>query len=72
MKIFITVKPRASKEKIDKISETEYRVSVTAPPEDGKANDAVIRALANFFDVPPSSIKILRGAASCKKQIEIL
>ena len=43
------------------------RVSVTAAPEDGKANRAVIALLAETFDVAPSSINLVRGAASRDK-----
>lgn len=71
MRIFVTVKPRAHKEKVEKISETAYRVSVTASPHEGEANEAVLHALASYFNLPPSLIKILRGASSRKKQIEI-
>ena len=42
-------------------------VSVTAPPEGGKANRAVIALLADTLAVPPSSISLVRGAASRDK-----
>jgi len=43
------------------------RVTVTAAPEDGKANRAVIGLLAAALSVPPSSISLVRGAASRDK-----
>jgi uncharacterized protein YggU (UPF0235/DUF167 family) len=43
------------------------RVSVTAPPEGGKANRAVIALLAEELAVPPSSISLVRGATSRDK-----
>lgn len=43
------------------------RVTVTAAPEDGKANRAVIELLAATLSVPPSSISLVRGATSRDK-----
>ena len=43
------------------------RVCVTAAPEDGKANRAVIALLAEHCAVPPSSISLVRGATSRDK-----
>ncbi|MCX6813597.1 MAG: DUF167 domain-containing protein [Candidatus Azambacteria bacterium] len=71
MKIFVNVKPGAKKEKIVKIDETHYAVSVKAPPADGKANIAIKRALAEYFDVNVSSVSILSGQTSRRKIIEI-
>jgi hypothetical protein len=46
-------------------------VKVTAPPEKGKANDAVIEILADYFDVPKSSISIIGGKSTRVKLVEI-
>jgi hypothetical protein len=54
-----------------KISEREYQVSVQAAPVAGKANEAVVQLLANYFSVPKSSVKLLRGQSSRKKLFEI-
>ena len=47
------------------------RVYVTAAPEDGKANKAVIALLAKEIGVPKSCISILRGATGRDKTIHI-
>ena len=49
-----------------------FLVQLTAAPVDGAANDAVIRALADYFDVPKSQIKIIRGTTSRDKVVELL
>ena len=72
MKIKVIVKPNAKKQKVEKISEVEYRVFVNAPPTEGKANEAVIHALSSFFDVKKSAIQILTGLHSRIKMIEVL
>jgi uncharacterized protein len=47
------------------------RVTVTAAPEDGKANRAVIELLAATLSVPPSSISLVRGATSRDKWFQL-
>ena len=69
--IHVTVKPRAKNPEITKVTEGEYRAMVRAPAQDGKANLALIDLLADFFKVPKSTIKILRGQSSRRKLIEI-
>jgi uncharacterized protein (TIGR00251 family) len=70
-RIQVNVKPQAKKPDITKIAESEYRVAVCAPAQDGKANLAVIELLANYFSVSKSRIKIVRGHSSRHKLIEI-
>jgi uncharacterized protein YggU (UPF0235/DUF167 family) len=47
------------------------KISVTAAPERGKANAAVVRLLAGLLGVPPSAIRIERGAATSRKVLEV-
>jgi uncharacterized protein len=70
-RIAVQVKPQARKNSILKLSEREYQVSVHAAPLAGKANQAVAQLLANYFSVPKSSVKLLRGQSSRKKLFEI-
>lgn len=72
MKITAKVKPRAGKEAVKKIGEREFAVSVKEAPEDGKANAAVISALAGFLGVAPCRVRILRGKRSRVKIVEIM
>jgi uncharacterized protein YggU (UPF0235/DUF167 family) len=44
---------------------------VTAPPEGGRANEAVIGLLAGALDVPKSRVNIIRGMASREKLVMI-
>jgi uncharacterized protein len=70
-KILDTVKPRARKESISKVSETEYEAHVRAPAQDGKANQALIALLSEHFSVPRSAIKLVHGEFARKKLVEI-
>jgi hypothetical protein len=47
-------------------------VRTTAPPEDGKANEAVLRLLAKALRRPASALELVRGASSRNKLIRIL
>lgn len=72
MKIFVKAKPGAKKEKILKIDETHYAVSVKESPINGRANAAIIKALAEYFDTSVSRVNILSGQTSKQKIIKIL
>jgi hypothetical protein len=67
----VVVKANARHIGVEKISESEFRVAVRAPARDGAANRAVIDALAEFFAIAKSSLRIVRGHSSRKKHVEI-
>jgi len=46
-------------------------VRVTAAPADGKANAAVVRVLAKALDVPPSEVRLVRGATARTKVLSL-
>lgn len=71
MKIFIKVKTGAKKEKVEEIRGNCFLVVVKARPEKGKANLAVQKAIAGHFGVSVSRIKIVSGATSKEKILEI-
>lgn len=72
MKITIKAKPNSHEEKVEKISDTEFIVSVKEPPVHGLANKAIIRAFADYFGIAPSSVRIVSGWTSRQKIVEIL
>jgi uncharacterized protein len=65
--LHVRVQPKARANAVKGWSGEALRVSVTAAPEDGRANHAVIKLLAESFGVAPSSISLVRGAASRDK-----
>ena len=72
MKISVKVKLRAKTERVEKIDDRHFSVFVNAMPVDGRANLAVVRALADYFDVAPSNVQIISGMTSKQKVVEIL
>jgi len=71
MKIFVRVKPKAKEEKVIKVSDKNFKISVKEPPEKERANRAVLKALADYFATSQSNIKIISGSTSKQKIIEI-
>ena len=48
-----------------------WKIRVAAPAERGRANDAVERVLAAAVGLPPENVRIVAGAASPRKIVEI-
>lgn len=71
MKIFVRAKPGAKTEKVEKTDETHFTVSVTEPPREGKANAAIIAALAAHLHIPKWQISVIAGHTSRDKIVEI-
>jgi uncharacterized protein (TIGR00251 family) len=55
----------------DSAGQIALKARVAAPPEDGKANAALIGLLARTLDVRKSDVRIARGASSRLKAIEV-
>lgn len=71
MRYFIKTKPHARKTCVEQIGESRLAVSVTQPANDGKANDAVVKALASYFKTSKSKVIIVSGHKSREKIIEV-
>jgi len=67
----IHLQPRASQNRILCRHGDAIKVQVHAPPVEGAANAALIDLLAAALGVPRRSIRILRGATSRTKLVEI-
>ena len=72
MRIFVKAKPLAKNESVKKINEFNFAVSVKEPPKNGQANEAIIKALAEYFNVSPSSVRLVSGFSSKQKTFEII
>jgi uncharacterized protein len=67
----IKVHPRAKKDAITGEIGEALKLALTAPPVEGKANEACIRFFAEFLRVPRSSVTIAAGESSRNKVIRI-
>ena len=71
MELQVRVQPKAKRNSIEVVEGSKLKVYVTAAPEDGKANDAVVALLAKSLGVAKSHIRILRGHKSRDKLLDI-
>ena len=69
--IRVRAQPKASRNEVVEYRDDVLRVRVTAPPEDGKANAAVIVLLAESLGIARSRVKLTRGHASRDKLVEV-
>ena len=60
MKILVKVKPQAKQDKVKKIGLDNYLVWVKAKAIEGKANQAVIKILSEYFDMAKSKIVLIK------------
>ncbi len=72
MRIFVTVKPKAKKAEIEQIDPQHFRIAVTEPPTDNKANFAVIEALSKYLKIPYSKIRLIAGATARQKVFDLM
>lgn len=76
VRVALLVSPRASRNRIlgiaaDADGGARLKVAVTAPPEDGKANRAVIALLAKSWRVPKTRLSIATGAGARRKLLHV-
>ena len=73
MKISAVVKPNSSKGPlVEPQADGSYLIYVRETAIEGQANEALIKALAKYLDIPKTSLKIIRGLNSRHKLIERL
>lgn len=84
MRIIIKAKPSSKEERVEKITqptfdfaddkqkEIVYKIWIKEPPEDGKANEAIIRLLSKHFGINRSHIRLVLGAKGKVKVFEIM
>lgn len=72
MKFFLKAKPGAKINKVENAEGNILRVFVKAPAKEGKANLAVIKAIADYFKIPKNAVRVKSGLKSKNKIIEII
>jgi uncharacterized protein (TIGR00251 family) len=68
--IELRVQPRARRTALESVGDA-LKAAVTAPPEDGKANDAVIALLSEEWRLPKSAFAVIKGAAARSKTVSV-
>jgi uncharacterized protein (TIGR00251 family) len=67
----VKVHPRARKNAITGVVGEALKLALTAPPVEGRANEACIAYLAELLNVPRSSVTIAAGESSRQKMIRV-
>lgn len=70
IRLEVRVHPRASRARVE-WDGSLAGVWVAPPAADGRANHAVVRALAGWLGVPPSAVRIVAGARGRSKVVEV-
>jgi len=68
----VRVQPRARRNAVVGQLGDALKVALTAPPVEGRANEACIEFFAEFLQLPRSSIKIVSGQSSRNKVIRVV
>ncbi len=61
--------PRASRDRLVGEHDGRLRVQLAAPPVDGAANDALLRAVAGWLNLPRGAVELASGQASRRKRL---
>jgi uncharacterized protein (TIGR00251 family) len=67
----VRVQPRASREGLGGERDGALVVRLTAPPVEGRANEALVRFLGRVLDVPPSTVRVVQGEAGRHKRVAV-
>lgn len=67
----VRVQPRASRDEAAGEHNGAIKLRITAPPVDGRANEACRRLLAKLLGVSPSAVEIISGQSSRDKLIRV-
>lgn len=70
MKITVTAHPNSKKPRVEKDLFGSLHIYVAQPPLEGKANKAIMEALAEYFKISKSRISLVRGEKSKQKFFE--
>ena len=71
MRLAVRVTPRASRDELAGERQGALYVRLTAPPVEGRANDALRKLLARWLGVPRSRVKIAAGKRARTKTVHI-
>ncbi|MFA5936085.1 MAG: DUF167 domain-containing protein [Patescibacteria group bacterium] len=66
----VRIIPNASRSELVGFENSAWKIRLAAPPVDGKANEKLVRFLADLLDLSLSEIEIVKGQTSKTKLIE--
>jgi uncharacterized protein (TIGR00251 family) len=70
-RIQVHLRPRSSRDELLGIRDGVLHARVSAPPVDGRANDALCKLIARAAGVAPSRVAVVRGERSREKLVSV-
>ena len=71
-RLALRVQPGARRNKLlARLASGDWKVAVSAPPAEGRANDAVVELVSGLLGVRRSQVTLVRGAAARSKVVEV-
>ena len=71
VRLRLRIQPRAARAEVAGAHGDQLRIRLAAPPVDGAANEALVRFLADTLDVPRAAVRLVSGATSRSKVVEV-
>jgi uncharacterized protein (TIGR00251 family) len=71
MNISVKVKPNSKENKIEKVHDNTFVLWVKQAAKEGRANEAAVKLLSDFFDISKSRIAIISGHKSRNKIVSL-
>lgn len=71
IRITVHVAPNAKKTEVTGVFDDALKIRLQAQPVEGKANEALVRYLADRLSVPKSAVSIVHGQTSRRKTVEV-
>lgn len=71
VRLRVHVQPGASKTEVVGRHGDALRIRIASPPVDGRANDTLVRYLAEQLELPRRAVQVVAGMASRRKVVDI-
>jgi uncharacterized protein (TIGR00251 family) len=71
IRIAVQLAPNAKKTEVTGVHDGALKIRLQAPPVEGKANEALLRFLAERLQAPKSAVRLLHGQTSKRKLVEV-
>ncbi len=71
VQLWLRAQPGASKSRLVGLHGERIKVALQAPPVDGKANDELLRLIADLMDVPRTKVQLAAGQTSRDKRVDV-
>lgn len=71
IRLAVQIIPNAKKSEVVGVLEDALKIRLQAPPIEGKANEALIRFIADILGVPKNAVQLVHGHTARRKLLEV-